>query len=188
VLLTFLFFTYLAFYDLIKKRKKKKDITMLTKADKPPKPDSIRPTLLDDQSEEVKAMVKRGDKEAVNLFCSRVLDGNDNEQMVALWALGQIGDPKAIPTVRQALNDPNEYVRKRAREILSKLGNMEESYSLNEEQMKKAQPYDILADEPIKEKSEDSIQDKKYCTECGFENLVEVKSCKSCGTQLKSKK
>ncbi|MCE7749198.1 MAG: hypothetical protein GPJ51_12445 [Candidatus Heimdallarchaeota archaeon] len=155
VLLTFLLFTFLAIGEIVRKNKKKKDLTMLSKEDKPPKPDSIRPTLLDEQDDEVKAMVERGDKESVNLLCNRVLDGNDNEQMVALWALGQIGDHRAIPTVRQALNDPNEYVRRRAEQVLEML-----------------------------EKQIESGSKVYFCAECGFENPLKAVFCRECGHKI----
>lgn len=46
----------------------------------------------------------------------------ENNKLPIIWALGEIGSPKAIPTLNDLLESDNQYVRYNAQQALEKLG------------------------------------------------------------------
>ncbi len=60
-------------------------------------------------------------KGATDALIRLLKDGTEYQRRHAVMALGKIGDPKAIPPLKNALNDPDEGVRERAEEALRTL-------------------------------------------------------------------
>jgi hypothetical protein len=52
----------------------------------------------------------------------RLLEKKGDHRSAVIWALGEIGDPKAIPVLDGLLSDQDEFVRYLARMALNKIG------------------------------------------------------------------
>jgi HEAT repeat protein len=62
------------------------------------------------------------DFEIVQILAQELKNENWQIRLLAVWALGNIGNPKAIPALIQALQDENKQVRLIAAEALGKIG------------------------------------------------------------------
>ena len=146
---------------------------------------SIQPSLTNLRDTKIKEMAERGDKEAVEFFCNLVINGTLSNKLAALNSLGRIGDKQAIPVIKQALNDEHVYVRAQASIILAKLEPKETDDKTHgvDDEIKKDIELDDKEDITMSETN--IAAEKKHCIECGFENLLDAKFCKECGTQLR---
>ena len=56
-------------------------------------------------------------------MCSSDLDPYDDVREVAAWALGHLGDHRALNSLNEALNDDSERVQKAAAQAIKALAN-----------------------------------------------------------------
>lgn len=61
--------------------------------------------------------------EGFELLIDALQDPDDEICLGAIWSLGQLGNPRAMPALEQLVNDPSDNVARAAREALLKLEN-----------------------------------------------------------------
>lgn len=123
---------------------------------------------------------------------SLLKDVSAKRKMHDLWELGNKGDQQAIPTVLDALKDEDIYVRRRAAEVLGKIGNKQAVEPMRkilfEEQEYGTRKKIEEAMRKLENDYNEVTSTKTYspiCTSCGAENTNDQPFCSSCGGLLK---
>ena len=75
----------------------------------------------DNQVVLIKALGARGDDAALPVLCARLKEGNKVIRLTIIKALAELGSARAVPALKELLNDVSDDIKQAAKDALATL-------------------------------------------------------------------